>query len=358
MPEARRETLLLRALRDVAPGTPIRAAIDDVIRGRSGGLFVLGDIAELEPIMSGGVMIDIEFTPNQLYELAKMDGAIIMDRPAKRILWANVHMVPDSTIFSDETGTRHRSAERVARQTRALVVTVSQARDVVTLFIGQTKYQLSPIGALLIKANQAVATLETYRMRLDQVSHRLLARELNRSVTLLDVLVVIQRAEMAKRMANEIERHQLELGVEGRLIEMQLRELMVGIIPDRAAVVRDYMVSADARAHRRILDRLSRLSNDRLLRLEDLELLLGYDREVNPIDTIVEPRGFRVLSRIPGLSQTLIERMVDHFESLGAILYASPQELSLVSGLGPVRSREVYESLQRMREHFAGRGQS
>jgi diadenylate cyclase len=349
----KRDAQLVRALRDIAPGTSIREAIDDIIRGRTGALLVLADEADIEPVLSGGIRIDTEFSPKLVYELAKMDGAIVLDRAARRIVWANVQLVPDPAIPSVETGTRHRSAERTARQVKALVVTVSASRDVVTLYNGNSSYQLEPIRALLIRANQALATLETYRMRLDQVSQRLLSRELAGTATLLDALVVIQRAEMARRMVLEIERHQVELGSEGRLTEMQLRELSVGVMPDRSAVVRDYMVDTDAESHRRVLDRLGRLGGERLLRLEDLEVLLGYEREVNPIDTIVEPRGYRVLSRIPGLSQVLVERMVEHFGSLSHVLSASPRELAVVSGLGPVRSREVSESLVRMRDYFA-----
>jgi diadenylate cyclase len=352
----RKEAQLIRALRDIAPGTDVREAIDDIIRGHTGALIVLGDEEDVAPVLSGGVRIDTEFSPKLVYQLAKMDGAIVMDRDTRFINWANVQLVPDSSLPTTETGTRHRSAERTARQTKALVVTVSASRDVVTLFIGDTKYQLEPSRSLLIKVNQALATLETYRMRLDQVSHRLLSRELNGAATLLDALVVIQRAEMAKRMANEIERHQIELGTEGRLTEMQLRELSVGIVPDRAAVVRDYMIEPDPSSHRKVLDRLGRIGNERLLRLEDLEVLLGYEREVNPIDTIVEPRGYRVLSRIPGLSQVLIERMVQHFGKLSNILTAADKELASVSGLGPVRSKEVGESLRRMQEYFSHGG--
>jgi diadenylate cyclase len=351
--EPRRDAQVIRALRDIAPGTPIREAIDDVIRGRTGALFVLADEDDIRPVLSGGIRIDVEFSPKLVYQLAKMDGAIVLDRAGTRIKWANVQLVPDPAIPSSETGTRHRSAERTARQIKALVVAVSAARDVVTLYTSDSSYQLEATRSLLIKTNQALATLETYRMRLDQVSHRLLSRELAGSATLLDALVVIQRAEMAKRMVAEIERHQIELGTEGRLTEMQLRELSVGVMPDRSAVVRDYMVKTDAETHRKVLDKLGRLSGERLLRLEDLEVLLGYERDVNPIDTIVEPRGYRVLSRIPGLSQVLVERLVQHFGSLSHVLQANPRELAVVSGLGPVRSREVFDSLGRMQEYFS-----
>lgn len=351
--ETRKDPALIRALRDIAPGTPIRDAIDDVIRGSTGALFVLADEEDIKPLLSGGIRVDVPFSPRLIYQLAKMDGAIVLDRAARKIKWANVQLVPDPAIPSSETGTRHRSAERTARQTKALVVAVSGSRDVVTLYLGESSYQLEEIRSLLIKTNQALATLETYRMRLDQVSHRLLSRELTGTATLLDALVVIQRAEMAKRMVTEIERYQVELGIEGRLTEMQLRELSVGVMPDRSAVVRDYMVDTDPEMHRKILDRLGRIGGERLLRLEDLEVLLGYDREVNPIDTFVEPHGYRVLSRIPGLSQVLVERIVQHFGTLRNIVAADSRELAVVSGLGPVRSREVAESLKRMRDHFS-----
>lgn len=342
----------MKALGDITPGTRIREGIDDIIRGGHGALLVLGDADDVAPLLSGGVHIDTDFSPKLLYELAKMDGAIVLDRAAKRIRWANVHLVPDASLPTSETGTRHRSAERAARQTRALVVTVSASREVVTLYTGDLRYQLEPTRSLLIKANQALATLETYRVRLDQVSQRLLARELEGSTTLLDALVVIQRAEMAKRMVREIERHQLELGDEGRLTEMQLRELSVGVSPDRSAVVRDYMVQTTAHAHKRVLDRLGRIGNERLLRLDDLELLLGYERDTNPINTMVAPRGYRVLSRIPSLSNALIERIVERFGTLADVMQASPEELAQVSGLGKVRSRDVHQSLVRMSDYF------
>src|SRR5687768_5687101 len=162
--DSRQNAQLLRALRDIAPGTPIRDAIDDIIRGRTGALIVLAEKDDIDPVLSGGIRIDMEFSPKHVYELAKMDGAIVLDRDAQRIKWANVQLVPDPAIPSKETGTRHRSAERTARQVKALVVTVSASRDVVTLYKDDTSYQLEPIRSLLIKANQALATLETYRM--------------------------------------------------------------------------------------------------------------------------------------------------------------------------------------------------
>src|SRR6185437_15020200 len=175
--DPRRAPHLLAAIATIAPGTPIRQAVDDVIRSREGALIVVGDPQELSFLYSGGIRLDAPFRPQLLYELSKMDGAIIVDTAIKRLAWANVQLMPDPTIPSDETGTRHRTAERVAKQTGALVISVSQQRETVTLFVGAARYQLDPVADVLAKTNQALGTLETYRQRLEQVLTRLTALE-------------------------------------------------------------------------------------------------------------------------------------------------------------------------------------
>ena len=231
--DPRRDPNLLAAIETIAPGTPIRQAVDDVIRSHEGALIVIGDPQELSFLYSGGIRLDAPFRPQLLYELAKMDGAIIVDTAVKRLAWANVQLMPDPTIPSEETGTRHRTAERVAKQTGALVVSVSQQRETVTVFVGPARYQLDPVADVLAKTNQALGTLETYRQRLEQVLTRLTALEFQNAVVLDDVLVTLQRAEMTSRMAERIERDCVELGSEGRLIRLQLEEL-VGNVPGRA----------------------------------------------------------------------------------------------------------------------------
>src|SRR5881394_2429904 len=228
--DPRRDPQLLGALERIAPGTELRQAIDDVIRSREGALIVIGDPAELSFLYSGGMRLDQPFTPQFLYELAKMDGAIIVNPTLTKIAYANVQLMPDPTIPSNETGTRHRTAERVAKQTGALVVSISQQRSTISIYTGASRYQLDPVPEVLAKTNQALATLETYRQRLEQVLTRLTALEFQNAVVLDDVLVVLQRAEMTMRMAEEIERDCVELGSEGRLIRMQLTEL-VGELP-------------------------------------------------------------------------------------------------------------------------------
>src|SRR4051795_11965599 len=240
--EARLDPRLLQSLDMVAPGTPLREGIDSIIHARTGGLILITEPEETSYLFSGGIRLDIDYTPALLYQVAKMDGAIVLDPQATKIHWANVQLMPDPTILSSETGTRHRTAERVSKQTDALVIAISQRRDVVSLYVEGTKYILQEIPAVLAKANQGLATLEKYRERLDQVSARLTVLEFEGGSFLHDALAVLQRAELVTRMAVEVERYIVELGTEGRLIEMQLEETMVGVAADKTALIRDYSV--------------------------------------------------------------------------------------------------------------------
>src|ERR1700743_2586533 len=192
-------------------------------------------------MFAGGIKLDVDYTPTFLYELAKMDGAIALSSNATKIVHVNVQLTPDPTILTMETGTRHRTAERVSMQTDSLVVAISERREIVSLYVDGIKYILEDIPVALAKANQALATLDKYRSRLDQVSTRLTALEFEGGATLHDVLTVLQRSELVTRMAVEIERYIVELGSEGRLIEMQLEETTVGTAAEKAALVRDYL---------------------------------------------------------------------------------------------------------------------
>src|SRR5947207_1782268 len=239
--DPRRDPNLLAAIETIAPGTPIRQAVDDVIRSHEGALIVIGDPVELSFLYSGGIRLDAPFRPQLLYELAKMDGAIIVDAAVRRLSWANVQLMPDPTIPSEETGTRHRTAERVAKQTGALVVSVSQQRETVTIFVGPARYQLDPVADVLAKTNQALGTLDTYRQRLEQVLTRLTALEFQNAVVLDDVLVTLQLAEMTSRLAECITRDCVAHGSEGLFIPLQLADLVGNVVPtERDAIVRDY----------------------------------------------------------------------------------------------------------------------
>src|ERR687888_472370 len=287
--EGRQEPRLVKALEMVAPGTALREGIDNILHGRTGGLIVIGEPEEASFLFSGGIRLDIDYTPALLYQVAKMDGAIVLDPRATKIHWANVQLMPDPTILSMETGTRHRTAERVSKQTQALVIAISERRDVVSLYIEGIKYILQDIPTVLSKANQGLATLEKYRARLDQVSARLTGLEFLGGGTLHDVLSVLQRAESVTRMGAEVERYIIELGTEGRLIEMQLEETMVGVAADKGALVRDYSVEDSEENLQTVLQTLARLPHQDVLDFGRLAELLGYDRKLNTLDHPVSP---------------------------------------------------------------------
>jgi diadenylate cyclase len=349
--DPRRDPQLLEALARIAPGTELRQAIDDIIRSHEGALIVVGDPEALSFLYSGGIRLDQPFTPQLLYELAKMDGAIVVDQRITKLAYANVQLMPDPTIPSNETGTRHRTAERVAKQTGALVISISQQRSTISVYAGPTRYQLDRVADVLAKTNQALATLETYRQRLEQVLTRLTALEFQNAVVLDDVLVVLQRAEMTTRMAAEIERDCVELGTEGRLIRMQLQELIGDVPAERATVVYDYHVDGTGPRATLALEALHALPYRQLLEFERLAELLGHPRDVNPLDYSVSPRGYRVLSHIPRIPEGVIRKVVTDLGDLEAIVRASQRDLEAVSGVGSVRARDIREGLRRLQEH-------
>ncbi len=348
--ETRQTSRLVRALEMVAPGTALREGIDHVLHARTGGLIVIADPDELAFMFSGGIKLELDYSPAFLYELSKMDGAIVLSSNATKVVHVNVQLTPDPTIHTLETGTRHRTAARVAKQTDALVIAISERREVVSLFVDGLKYMLEDIPVVLAKANQALATLDKYRSRLDQVSTRLTALEFEGGVTLHDVLTVLQRAELCTRMAVEIERHIVELGSEGRLIEMQLDETMVGVSADKAALVHDYLVEDSDENFAIAFDQLVRLPHHDLLDFGRLAELLGYDRKLNTLDYPVAPRGFRILGRIPRLPKLVVKRIVDEFGGLEELLAATDGELETVDGVGEIRAKDIREGLRRQQE--------
>ncbi len=341
---------MLKALDSVAPGGALREGLDNVIHASTGALIVIGDPEELSFMFSGGLKLDVEYTPQLLYQVAKMDGAIVLDPGATRIAWVNVQLMPDPTIHSAETGTRHRTAERVSRQTSALVIAISARRAIISLYQEGKKYILQDIPTVLSKANQGLATMEKYRARLDSVTNRLNSLEFGDAASLQDVLVVLQRAELLLRTSYEVERYIIELGAEGRLIEMQLEETVVGVLPDRAALIRDYAYSDSETVVDDTLAALARMPHQDLLDLGRLAELLGHARKANPHDLPVTARGYRALGRIPRLPRLVGEKVIQELGSLDTILVASEAELSGIPGVGEARAADIREGLDRLRE--------
>lgn len=348
--EVRQEPKLLRTLEMVAPGTQLRQGIDNIRHSRTGALCVIAEDDDISFLYSGGIELGIEYSPALLYQLAKMDGAIILSSNATKINWANVQLMPDPTIATTETGTRHRTAERVSKQTNAMVICISQSREVVSLYVDGIKYILEEIPVLLAKGNQALSTLDKYRARLDQVSTRLTALEFEGSATLHDVIKVIQRSELVTRMATEIERYIVELGSDGRMIEMQLEETTVGVAGEKSNLVRDYLAELPEETAAEAIERLAELPHQDLLDSGSVTELLGYDRKLNTLDHVVSPRGYRALSRIPRLPQQVINNIAAECGNLQEILRATSEELEDVEGVGEVRANDIVEGLRLLQD--------
>lgn len=339
-----------KVLRTVAPGTSLREGLESILRARTGALIVVGDGPEVMNLVDGGFRIDSEYQPASLYELAKMDGALILTPDCRRILYANATLVPDSAIPTNETGIRHRTAERVARQTGELVIAISQRRNIISLYKGTTRYALRDISVILTKANQALQTLEKYKTVLNQALNTLSALELEDLVTVMDVVLVVQRTEMVLRIVKEIERYIFELGTEGRLVSMQLEELVANVAEEGALIIRDYCVPAEGRTPDTVREQLATWPSEDLLDLITIARLMGMGLTPSALECPVSPRGYRILRKIPRLPMPVIENLVNHRGNLQNVLRASIEELDEVEGIGEVRARAIKEGLRRLRE--------
>ncbi|MEV6523502.1 DNA integrity scanning diadenylate cyclase DisA [Longispora urticae] len=336
----------------MAPGTALRDGLERILRGRTGGLIVLGYDKVVETLCTGGFPLDVEFSATRLRELCKMDGGVVLSSDGTRIVRAAVHLMPDPTILSEESGTRHRTAERVAKQTGHPVISVSQSMRIISLYVSGQRHVIDDSAAILSRANQALATLERYKLRLDEVAGTLSALEIEDLVTVRDAMAVVQRLEMVRRIADEIEGYVIELGTDGRLLALQLDELMAGVDADRTLVVRDYLASP-RRTSRSVGDALAELDGLSATELLDLTLVgkaLGYPAASDALEAAVSPRGFRLLTKVPRLPGAVIDRIVDHFGSLQRLLGATVEDLQAVDGVGDARARSVREGLSRLAE--------
>lgn len=340
-------------LRMVAPGTPLREGLENVLQAKTGALIVVGENPAVNAIIDGGFRLDTEFTPAHLYELAKMDGAIILSNDAKRILYVNAMLLPERAIFSSETGIRHRTAERVARCTGLLTISISQRRNVITLYKGTIKYYLRDLGLILAKANTALQTLDKYRVVFNETLARLFVLELEGAVILADVTIALQRFEMLMRVVKEITNYIVELGNEGRLVKLQLEELMANAHQEGYLLIKDFVVSGEGRSLDTVLAGMAGLSSEELLEQANFGKLLGYSGNAVSMDQLVLSRGHRILSQIPRLPLPVIDNVVKAFGSLQETLEASIDELDEVEGIGEVRARSIKEGLTRMQQQIA-----
>ncbi len=310
---------------------------------------VLGYDKQVESLCTGGFVLDVEFSATRLRELAKMDGAIVVDTRGNRIVRAATQLVPDPSIPTTESGTRHRTAERTSRQTQLPVISVSQSMNLVALYLDGHRHVLEDSAEILSRANQALATLERYKMRLDEVTGTLSALEIEDLATLRDVAAVAQRQEMVRRIAQEIEGYVVELGADGRLLALQLTELVAGVEPERVLLVKDYAADPEPLLERDLAD-LEQLGPSDLLDLPQVAVALGYPGGDPELERALSPRGYRLLAKVPRLPGTVVDRLVSHFDGLQRLLGASVDDLLQIDGIGDARARTIREALSRIAE--------
>ncbi len=337
-------------LRLISPGTPIREGLENILKAKTGALIVVGYGKDVAEMTDGGFEINAEYNPSRLYELAKMDGAMILSDDFKKILIANAELIPNSKIESSETGTRHRTAERVAKQTGHMVISISQRRGIITIFKDDWKYVLEDTARVAARANQALQTVEKYRNVVDSRINVLDQYELNDIATLQLVVDTIQRMELLRKISEEVQKSIYELGTEGRLIQKQLDELTYGIDQEELLVIRDY--ATNGKEPEAVFNEIKELEHDDLLEDTIISKALGMKETDNFEAVAVYSRGYRILRKIPRMPQTIVENVVDKFSSLQDILNADELTLNEVEGVGEKRARTIKQSLKHMEEQF------
>ena len=321
------------------------------MKAKTGALIIVGDSKEIMDIVDGGFYINEEYTASRLYELAKMDGAIVLSSDMKHILYANAQIVPDYTIPTKETGTRHRTAERTAKQTNELVISISQRRNIITIFKGNFRYVIEDTSKVISKANQALQILEKYKKVLDTKISILNDCEFNDTVTLDNVVNCIEKIEQVMVIKQEVENAIYELGDDGILIAMQLQELVDGLNEEEIYLIRDYLASS-RKNYEKVLTDIKKITSDGVIKSKMIVKLLGYSDAEDFEDVAVYPKGYRILSKIPRVPLTVVENLVKSFKSFQHILLADSEALVAVEGIGEIRAKNIKQTLKRMQDQY------
>lgn len=344
---------MLEILELVAPGTELRNGLENILKAKTGALIVVSNSEEILKIADGGFKIDEEFTSTNIYELAKMDGAIILSSDLKKIIRANVQLNPDFSISTIETGTRHKTAERVAKQTGKLVISISERRGIITLFKGNFRYVINDTQSVLMRANQTLQALEKYKMVFDNMLSILSENEFDDIVSLDTVVNCIYRSEIIMRMEVDVRRSIIELGDEGRIVNMQLEELMSNVEEEEKLIIQDYMIKKNKKMTvQSILEEIRKIDRKNLIVSEKIVKILGYDTSSDILDLNVSPKGYRILSKVPKMPLSIIDKTVEAFGSLQHICSATIDELDDVEGIGEIRAKIINQSLKRLQEQY------
>ncbi|WP_297404468.1 DNA integrity scanning diadenylate cyclase DisA [uncultured Cetobacterium sp.] len=340
----------LEILSLVAPGTKLREGIHNILDGEMGALIVIGRDSEVEKIMDGGFEINCEYTPEKIFELSKMDGAIIVDESISTIHSANVHLQPNMRFSTTESGTRHRTAQRVAKQADKLVIAISERKRVITIYKGEMKHRLRSSTELMAEASQGLNTLERYRFVLDKALGNLTILELDDLVTLYEVTVVLQRFEKVTRIFQEMNNYMVELGADGRLVKLHLNDLVQDIESEKEDFLRDYWNDTNSQFDiDEITDRLSKLTDDDLKELEKISSVLDYPKTYSALGNRVTPKGYRILDKITKLTKRDIEKIVQTYGNLSKIQEASIEELLEIKGISKFKIKAIQTGLKRLK---------
>ena len=331
----------------IAPGTPLRSAIDRIQEASLGALIVLGNPKELSDVIGGGFELNTPYTPQKVYELSKMDGAIIISDDIKTIHGANIQMQPDFNIKTDESGTRHQSAHRIAQQKNHLVIAVSERRNKITVYKDAFMYILHDIGDLLSKASQAIMALEKYSGAIYTSLINLSISEFDGMVTLYDVVEIIRMYGLLFKMSDEVIEYSAELGTDGRLVTIQYQEIMLNQKEGFKDLIKDYKINNDNAE--RIKDKISELSKEELLDDEKIASILGYDLKDISFDEIIKSRGYRLLRNVNKITNKDIEALVHEFKEIQAMLITTVDDIAQIKGISKFKATYIHTALTRLK---------
>ena len=338
---------LFAALKLLSPGTYLREGIDYILQSKTGGLIVLGDTPEILDLTEGGFRINCPYTPTRLYELSKMDGAIILSEDIKHIVHANVTLRTSSAISSDETGLRHRTADKFARETEHIVLAVSQSRNTLTLYLKNQCYIFRERPTLLSGANQTMFAQMQHLKALQNAVTILNWAELSGNATLVDVVAAIQLCERVRRAEQELDRYRIELGTQTESLQYVIPELATEI-ESGLLIIKDYYHES-LRDASEAFEAILGLDAHSLADQSNISEALGYSRDVRNSFGVLESRGYRMLSQVPRIPFSIVENIVRKFKTLDRVNTAAVGELQAVDGVGKARASTIKNTLAHMK---------
>ena len=322
------------------PGQPLRNGVDLVADKKTGALIVIGTSAKLEKISSGGITLNnCSYTPEMLSELAKMDGAIIVDANVNNILKANVHLNPSDSIPTSQTGTRHRTAERVSVETELSVIAVSEESSTIKVFSDNIVNELEESSIIFGKVNESLQSIDRTRRRFDDAVLELGELEVEYTLTNQQVLEVIQRGELLGRLSHQVRKEATDLGEDSGLVMIQIDSLESGVRNTLDLVLKDHLPAKRFRNINKAVDEIANLTYEELNSIQHLGSVLF----MVSLDEVSTSKGYRILARLPGLPDNLHDSLIQKFKTLPNLLTASTDKLFEVEGIGRNRAQQLRE---------------